>query len=156
DPLTMRRRTYVQRAWDLVGTRYITVTVQDQTGEDFRDILHPALSPLLLSAGEELKATVLPAVVGTALGSVTPGPRSGADATVGGQVGQLLGTEMLRWLGVSFPQPYLTQRLDQVGKGLVAGLRTAWESEGSERLINNGARQMADAVGLFFSLLLHA
>jgi hypothetical protein len=59
-------------------------------------------------------------------------------------------------LGVGFLAAYVGSKIGTVGATMKSAVRTAWNSCGNAFLLDQAARQFADAVGIFYSLLLQA
>lgn len=155
DPSLFRRVGYVATAWDNARTRYVMGAIGRQTSEEFRDLVKMIVPGLLIAAAGLIVTTALGAVVGAIAGTfVTPGLGTGAGLAAGAQIGFSVGLFLLDWLGVGFLVAFLATRMKDVGDHIAWGIKIAWDSAGNNGKIDNAAREMAEGVALFFSLLL--
>jgi hypothetical protein len=154
--LNRRRQGFIHDAWDRAVDRYVPNAIKTQTMEEFRNHLQGHLDSVLLFAGRDMKRTGPALVIGGVGGSFVNGSDATAARTAAAQVGMVLAHEMLGWWNAQFLLEYVIRGLHEVGEDLAAGMRTAWESDGQEAILDQAARRMADGVGQFCRLLLQA
>ena len=156
DPGSLARLGNVSLAWDLARSRYASASIARHTGEDFLQIIRGLLDGLLMSVALVGGTAALGGVVGAVIGSLGGGVGAAPGAVVGVRLGLALGMALLEWLGVAFLAEYVAGHLGTVGSTLARGISMAWHSCGTRSEIEAAARVMAEAIGLFFSLLLQA
>ena len=114
------------------------------------------LPSLLFALKGVVASTAVGAGVGAGIGALAGGVGAVPGAAAGGKVGFAVGVWILKWLGVGFLVVYVAKNLGEFGDKMKEGVETAWNSGGSPPQIDRAARQMAEAVGIFASLLLQA
>lgn len=150
----LQRVSYVKRAWDLMEDKYGPEAILKQTGADFSELVAGILPSLLAALGAVVFTTVVGAAIGGLIGALGGGVTAIPGAIAGGEAGFSFGMWILEWLGLGFLVVYVGSGLNEVGKHFTAGITRAWNSRGSRRLIDAASREMADAVGRMFSLIL--
>jgi hypothetical protein len=144
----LERAGYVNTAWEMAKSRYVLKAIVSHTSKDFADIMASIL-PGVLTAVEILAvSTGIGAGIGALAGGVGAGP--------GAAAGFAVGLEILDLLGVGFLAAYVGSKIGTVGSTMKSAVRTAWNSCGNTYLLDRAAHQFADAVGIFYSLLLQA
>src|SRR5262245_50436704 len=151
-----RRVGDVAAAWDLARNRYAGPAIISRVGQDFYAITEGLLVGLLLALGVLITTTAVGALVGGGVGALAGGVGAAPGAVAGAKVGLIVGNWILTWLGVAFLMVYVAEHLGEMGDKFKAGILQAWNSRGSPAAIAAAGRQMADGVGIFFSLLLQA
>ena len=147
---------YVGQAWDTARARYAGPAIVDRAGKDFYEVFSAVLPSLLFALKGVVAATAVGAGIGAGAGALAGGVGAVPGAAAGAKAGFAVGVWILKWLGVGFLVVYVARNLDEFGEKLKEGVETAWNSGGSPPLIDRAARQMAEAVGIFASLLLQA
>lgn len=151
-----RRVGYVADAWTLARTRHAGPAIVRQVGADFYAVVEGLLTGLLMAVGVLLTTTALGALIGGGVGALAGGVGAVPGAAAGAKIGLIVGNWILVWLGVGFLMVYLAEHVGAMGEKFKAGILGAWESRGSPAALDAAARQLADGIGLFFSLLLQA
>jgi hypothetical protein len=147
--------TYVRRAWDL-SDRYVVAATIQSAGCDFAGIIRGLVPSMILAIGAVMTTTALGATIGAGLGALGGGVGAAPGAVAGGNVGLTVGLAILDWFGLAFLAIYIGSGLSDIGRDFQHGIQTAWTSGGAQPQIDAAARQMADGVGRFSSLLLQA
>ncbi|WP_254053960.1 DNA/RNA non-specific endonuclease [Singulisphaera sp. GP187] len=148
DPYLERNIAFVAEAWELARARDVETAITSQTGDEFLALIRSLVGGLLMAADlmEELNAGGA-----SALGvGVTGLP----GTLVGAGTGYALSLRFLEGLEAGFLLSELAPYLEVVDRAFARGIAEAWESAGSSFRIHAAALIMADAVGIFFSLLL--
>jgi hypothetical protein len=148
DPYVGRNSSFVSSAWELARARYLDPAIVRQTSDDFLPLIRNLVAGLMMSVdvSDETNAGDVSALgVGV---SGLPG------AMVGVGTGFSLSLRFLEGLEAGFLVTDLAPHLSVVDLAFRRGVNEAWESGGSAHRINAAALMMADAVGIFFSLLL--
>lgn len=134
----------------------------DETGRSIEE-LEEGLIPGLLAAGAVVALfTVVGGVVGAIAGALpTFGVGAAAGASVGAKVGFDVGLTLVTWLGLGFLIVHIASSLGQVTDAMKMGVWLAWSGRGRPPLqrtiyIHMGSKKMAQAIGIFFRLLLEA
>jgi hypothetical protein len=145
----------VHLAWERARSRgYIRQAISQHTREDFAQLIEGLVSGLLMAAGLVAGSMVVFSAFGAAVGFFFGGVGAGPGAVAGGRLGFLIAMEILEWLGLAFVVQYVASRLGGVNAAFSHGARTAFDSCGDPSQIDMAAHQMADAIGLLFSLIL--
>ena len=147
---------YVGQAWDTARARYAGPAIVERTEKDFHEAFAAVLPSLLFALKGVVASTAVGAGIGAGIGALAGGVGAVPGAAAGGKVGFAVGVWILKWLGVGFLVVYVANNLDEFGDKLKEGVETAWNSGGSPPQIDRAAGQMAEAVGIFASLLLQA
>jgi|GEM_PF-4364230 len=147
DPFVARNIGDVSAAWELARTREIAPAIVRQTSLDLHSLLRNVITGLLMpiDVSEELNAGGF-----SALG-VGPNGLPGTWVGLGG--GYSLGIRLLEGLEAGFLSPKVVPHLEVVDRAFRQGVHEAWQSAGSSLRIRAAALILADAVGIFFSLL---
>jgi hypothetical protein len=151
-----RRVGYVHQAWAKAQVWYTDAAVIGQVGEDAYDIIAGMLWGLVMAAGVLVVTTGVGAAVGGAAGFLVGGVGAAPGAVEGAEVGLLLGEGLLAWLGLGFLAGYLLEHFGEMGAKFQRAILRAWQSQGDPGTIDAAAREFAEAVGFFVSLLLQA
>jgi len=151
-----RRVGYVHEAWTKAQVCYTDAAVICQVGEDAYDILTGILWGLVMAAGVLVVTTGIGAAVGGAAGFLAGGLGAAPGAVEGAEVGLVLGEGLLAWLGLGFLAGYLLEHFGEIGAKFQRAILRAWQSQGDPGAIDAAAREFAEAVGFFVSLLLQA
>ena len=146
---------YVLRAWG-AAQEYAPEAILRRTGRDFYEAIEALLPSLLTAAGGVVATTALGAVVGAGVGALAGGVGAAPGAVAGGEVGLDVGLWLLNWLGVGFLVLYVGEHVEEAGEHLEEGAEVAWDSCGSPTRLDVAAREMAEGIGVFMSLLLQA
>jgi hypothetical protein len=144
----LQRTGYVLSAWEVAKIRYAGPAIVAHTEQDFYDLIQGAVPMLLAAFGVVLTTTLVGAGVGSLFG--------GVGAVPGAAAGFAVGMALLEAVGLVFLAVYLKDRIGDIAAALYAGARLAWKSCGDTASVDAAARQMAEAVGLFFAALLQA
>ena len=132
----------------MARSRFIETAIARQTSDDFLALIRNLVGGLMMSADllEEINAGGV-----SALGVGVAGlPGRG----IGAGTGSALSLQFLEGLEAGFLLAELAPHLEVVDRAFARGVKEAWESAGSSLRIHAAALVMADAVGIFFSLLL--
>lgn len=148
DPYLDRNLGFVVEAWELARFRFVETSIARQTSLEFLELIRNLVGGLL-NATDFTSALNAGGV--SALGVGVAGLPGGR---VGTGVGYTLSVQFLEGLEASFLLPDLAPHLEAVERAFARGVSEAWESAGSTLRIQGAARMMADAIGIFFSLLL--
>ncbi|HEV2761787.1 MAG TPA: hypothetical protein VGV38_02240 [Pyrinomonadaceae bacterium] len=150
----------VQQARDR-SLLYVPEAIASETGRRLEEILEGILPGLLMALVAVAVPTAIGAVAGGVAGAFAGGvgaiPGAGAGAVAGAKIGLVI----LTWLGLAMLVDYVAENISRVGDLVIEGVKLAWEGRGKPRHVRDaavdaGARKMAQAVGLFFLLLLEA
>jgi hypothetical protein len=143
----------VADAWALAADKYVRAAIARQLGDDFRAVVDGLLVGLLVALGGLITTTLIGAAVGGGVGALAGGVGAGPGAAYGARLGFLVGQWLLEWLGVAFLLKYVFDHFGKLADHFAAAVKTAWGANGSPAAIDAAARQFADGVALFFSLL---
>ncbi len=155
DPGVREKLSYIRQAWDRARSQgYIKEAITRHTREDFYQLVEGLISGLVMAAGVVAGSTAVFAAFGAAVGFFFGGIGAAPGAAAGARLGFLVGMEILEWLGIGFLVAYVGSRLDKVNAEFSSGARDAFNSCGAAGRIDAAARQMADAIGILFSLIL--
>jgi hypothetical protein len=143
--------------WDKVGyvgdacrlaVGYTGPAVGKRLGEDFEAIIQ-SLVPMLLAALAGVLTTTL---IGAGIGSLAGGVGAAPGALAGFQVGLWL----LNFVGLGFLAVYIIDNVGELKDCMSRAVTLAWNSCGDPSTLDASARQFAEAVAIFFSLLVQA
>lgn len=150
DPWVAEKLCFVELAWNAARLRYVRAAVARSTSEDFTLTVGVLIDEVLASLD----------LVGEAntgdLAALGVGARGLPGTSVGLGLGSALGLRLLDALDVGFLTGPMVERLDRLDLKFQEALVEAWESGGFPLSIDGSARRMAEAVGIFFALLLEA
>jgi len=156
DASLLVRAGYVNDAWEIAKTKYAADAIVRHTSQDFHEILSGLLVGLLLSIKIVGGATAAGALIGGGIGAIFGGVGAAPGAAVGARLGFALGMAILEWLGLGFLMVYIASHLGEVGSKMQSGASLAWNSCGNRGNIDHAAQEFAEALGIFFSLVLQA
>ncbi|WP_020466297.1 DUF6861 domain-containing protein [Singulisphaera acidiphila] len=148
DPYLERNVAFVAEAWERARFRFIETAIASQTSDEFLSLIRNLVGVLTMSVdvmGETNAGGVSALGVGVA---GLPGTAIGTGA------GYALSVQLIEGLEAGFLLADIAPHLEAVDRAFAKGVKEAWESSGSPLRIHAAARIMADAVGIFFSLLL--
>jgi hypothetical protein len=148
DPYVERNTSLVSIAWELARVRYVDPAIVRQTSADFLPLIRNLVRGLTMSVDVSDETNAGDA---SALGVGVSGM---PGRMVGVGTGFSLSLQFLEGLEAGFLMPDLVIHLPVVDLAFRRGVNEAWESGGSALRINAAALMMADAVAIFFSLLL--
>ncbi len=151
----LRRLGYLEDAW-AQAIRYSSDAITRHVGEDFKTVISGILDGLLIAVAIVAISTATGGAIGGAAGSLAGGIGAVPGAVAGADFGLAVGNFVLAWLGVGFLAVYIGGHLGQVGERVKSGTLLAWDSRGSSTTIDMAAREIAEAVGIFFSLFIQA
>jgi hypothetical protein len=151
-----RRVGYVHEAWTKAQVCYTDTAVVRQVGEEAYDILAGIRWGLGMAAGVVVLTTGVGEAVGGAAGFLVAGVGAAPGAVEGTGIGLAIGEGLLAWLGLSFLATYLPEHFGELGAKFQVAILRAWQSQGDPGALDAAAREFAEAVGFFVSLLLQA
>jgi len=146
----LERIGYVQDAWNRASVRYALDAVIKYTGEDFAFLIKAFIPSMITAAAIVVATTLAGAGIGAVLGAGAPG------AVLGAGIGFKVGMAILTLLGLAFLAEYLLEHMGPMIQHLQNGTRLAWDSCGGWDEIDQAAREFAEAIGIFCSLLIQA
>jgi hypothetical protein len=149
-----RRSQYVTDAWDLCMRRFAEKAIHRYVGKGFYDVVKSVFPPLFPALGGFIATTIVSALVGLSLGALCGGIGAAPATIIGAKIGMAIGMWILGWMGVGFLLMFLSDRVGELGVLLKSGVLRAWNSAGSDKEIELAARDLAEMLGLFYSLLL--
>ncbi|WP_406695985.1 DNA/RNA non-specific endonuclease [Singulisphaera sp. Ch08] len=128
--------------------RHIETAISRQTSDEFHSLIRNLTGGLMMSVNilEELNAG--------GVGALGVGVTGLPGTVIGVGTGYALSLQFLEGLEADFLLGELAPHLDVVDQAFARGIDEAWESAGASFRIHAAALIMADAVGIFFSLLL--
>ena len=150
------RSNDVLLSWELAKGKYVNEAVIQHVGEDFYEAIKGVLPGLAIAFGTFIATTAIGAVIGAAVGALAGGVGAAPGAVAGAALGAKAGFWLLNLLGLGFLIKYVGERIDEVGDHLNQGIKIAWNSCGNQSSLHAAAKEMANAFGLLFSLLLQA
>lgn len=145
DPSMLDKTGYVLDAWAMAQDRYAGKAIIKHTQEDFYELIKGIVPAMMMALGAVFVSTLLGAAVGSLFG--------GVGAIPGAAIGAALGMFFLNWLGLGALAIFVAERTADIGLQMYVGIEIAWNSRGSGAK-EIAAREMAEAVGLFYSALL--
>lgn len=148
DPRLERGLASVSRAWELAKSEYVDDAVAQHTSADFSRVVSGTIARVLMPIG-----VIGPRDLGSAQ-DLELGLRSLPGASIGVGAGAPMALDLIEQLGTGFLIGKLVEHVGAVDRVFEAGIREAWESQGSRIGVDSAARVMADATGIFFSLFL--
>jgi hypothetical protein len=149
-----RRAGFVAQAFDIAGRNYIAQSVQRRAGADAYDVTKEIFWAMVPALGALVLTTLVGMIVGGGIAALVGGIGGALGTVIGGKVGYVVGIGLLSFMGVPYLLPFIVTKLGDVGDSMKCGILRAWHSAGGEAEIDVAAREMADAVGIFFTLLL--
>jgi hypothetical protein len=151
-----RRLGYVDEAWTRCQIAYANEAIIKQVGEDAWTILEGILTGLIMAMAGLVLTTAVGAAVGGAVGALGAGVGAIPGAVAGAEIGLTIGNGILAWLGIGFLAIYIGSHLVEMGSRFKSAILTAWNSNGDRVTIDVAAREFADGIGFFVSLVLQA
>jgi hypothetical protein len=151
-----RRLGYVEEAWTKCEIAYAREAIIRQIGEDAWAIVEGILAGLVIAIGGLLLTTAIGALVGGGVGALGGGVGAIPGAVAGADFGLMVGNAILAWAGLGFLSLYVGTHLADMSSRFKSAISTAWNSDGNRVAIDIAAREFADGIGFFFSLLLQA
>jgi hypothetical protein len=151
-----RRLGYVDDAWTKCQMAYANESIIRHVGEDAATILEGILGGLIMALAGLVLTTAIGALIGGAVGALGAGVGALPGAIAGAEFGLMIGNGILAWAGLGFLGLYLGSHLKEMGSQFRSGIHTAWNSGGNPLLIDVAAREFAEGIGVFMSLLLQA
>lgn len=143
---------YVRQAWDL-SQRYALDATIKHAGKDFAQLIEGLIPGMLMALGGVLVTTAIGAALGGALGAAAGGVGAVPGAVGGAEVGMSIGVLILEWIGIGFLVVYIGESVGQAGEHFVRGTKMAWASCGANAQIDAAAREIAEGIGCFNSLI---
>ncbi|MFQ5652290.1 MAG: DUF6861 domain-containing protein [bacterium] len=148
NPGITRKVEYVKDAFIRASMLYIDKAIIKHTTEDFWKILEGLIPALMIAAGAVVVTTLIGAGIGALFG--------GVGAIPGAFIGAKVGLAILSYLGLAFLAAYVLDHISEVGEHLHKGVSLAWDSCGSRLQIDQGAREIAEGIGVLCSLIIQA
>lgn len=90
--------------------------------------------------------------VGAAIGALAGGVGAAPGAAAGFEVGMVI----IEWLGLGMLLLWIGQSVVQLGSAFGGFLGTVWDARGNEEVLDQAARQFADAMGLLLAKIFEA
>jgi hypothetical protein len=119
-------------------------------------ILEGILTGLIMAMAGLVLTTAIGAAVGGAVGALGAGVGAIPGAVAGAEIGLTIGNGILAWLGIGFLAIYIGSHLVEMGSRFNSAILTAWNSNGDRVTVDVAAREFADGIGFFVSLVLQA
>ncbi len=151
-----RRLGYVDDAWTKCQIAYAKEAIVKQVGEDAWAIFEGILAGLLIAIGGLVLTTAIGALIGGGVGALGGGVGAIPGAVAGADIGLMIGNGILAWAGIGFLAVYVGSHIAAMSSRFQSAILTAWNSGGNRAAIDASAREFAEAIGFFFSLVLQA
>ena len=147
---------YIKDAVFLAAQQYTGPAIMKRLGNDFRAVVDGLIFGLVMALGVMIVTTLLGGIIGGGVGALAGGVGAGPGAAYGARLGGLIGEWLLQWLGVAFLISYLAENFSALTERFGNAISLAWNSDGTSCAIEMAAREFADGVATFFSLLVQA
>jgi hypothetical protein len=130
----------------ILAKKYIPEAIKRHAKEAFVEIL-TALAFFLIGGIAIIAVTT---AIGAAIGALFGGVGAGPGAAIGFKVGLFI----LKWLGVALLLTWLTKCLIDIGNKFWSFIKTAWRANGKQKLLDNAAKEFAEALGVLIGCVL--
>jgi hypothetical protein len=151
-----RRADYVLRAWTMAADQFLMRAMIRRSGREYYEIMKEMLPTLSVALGAFIVTVLLGIMMGGAIGGLVGGIAAAPGAVMGAKAGFVVCTFILNLFGVAYLGPLFRHKMGIVGERLCEGIAKAWDSEGRDLVIEDAARDMAEAVAMFYQFLLEA
>lgn len=152
-----RQTAYAVEAWGEAQTFYVWPSILKHAGKDFLELIKGVLPGLLIAFGAVITTTGLGALIGGAVGGIGGGGVGAVPGAIyGGEIGFAIGTWLLEYFGLAILAFYMADALSKTGRQIGGGLKRAWNSCGSDAVIDAAAQDIAEGFGCFFDAMFQA
>src|SRR5262249_51966642 len=151
-----RRVVNVHEALTRAQVGYTGAAILGQLGEDGYDALKGILWDLAQAADMVVGTIGRRAAVGGAAGFLVGGAGEAPGAVAATTVGLMIGEGLLAWLGLGVLVAPLREQFPELGARFEWAILRAWRSQGDSGALEDAARELGEALGLFVRLVLQA
>lgn len=125
--------------------KYMLASMAAHALDALGEALQVLIDMIIISVGVLAVTTAIGALVGSLAGGVGAGP--------GAYVGFEIGMFLLKWMGLAFLVTWFAGKMDRIAVAFGRFISTVWDADGDDALLEQGAIEFAEAVGVLVSTL---